>query len=483
MNHVDLARPFQGNRMGLDIYNRSALWMPILLALGYFLAGLASYWFSSNSGAFAESVFIHEGFGLAATLLIGPLAWGSVFVGHLALSLYQGMSAGLALAVAVGNLGVVILLTTLMQRLGFRREMDTPRDYLMLVLGVTLVSQPVARLLALGMMQVVMHTEVNLETVVETFKFMWLDESVCQILVATCILSGVSAWRRQRPSSFWLTLLLASGGLTLLLAQLLFVPNYSLLHPLHVLSIIYLLVMLVAAVFELFGAAIANVIVLASTQWATHQGLGPFFQLVESGADLTNMNTYLVGMILSSCLVGALLRERSDREAMLEQLAHHDSLTGLFNRRYFFEMAERELHKARREPMQVTLFWMDLDHFKSINDKHGHAAGDRALSLFANVLQRECRRSDLAARMGGEEFAVLTTGSIDVQALAEKVRAALQRELLLSNGVVPFTVSIGVASFNPGDQRIEDMMHRADMALYQAKANGRDCVVYDGGGI
>lgn len=469
--------------MGLDTDNRSALWMPVLLAIGYFLAGLLSYWFSTTSGAFAESVFIHEGFGLAVTLLIGPPAWGSVFVGHLALSLYQGMAGGLALAVALGNLGVVILLTSLMQRLGFRREMDTPRDYLMLVLGVTLVAQPVARLLALGMMRAVMHSEINLETVVEVFKFMWLDESVCQILVATCILSGIAEWRRSRPSSFWLTLLMASGGLTLLLAQLLFVPNYSLLHPLHVLSIIYLLVMLVAAVFELLGAAIANVIVLATTQWATHQGLGPFYQLVDSGADLTNMNTYLVGMILSSCLVGALLRERSEREAMLEQLAHRDSLTGLFNRRYFFEMAERELLKARREPTQVTLFWMDLDHFKTINDKHGHSNGDRALSLFASVLRLECRRTDLAARMGGEEFAVLTTGSVDVPALAEKVRNALQRELLLAKDVVPFTVSIGVTRFKLDDQRIEDMMHRADLALYQAKANGRDCMVYDGGGI
>ena len=459
--------------MGFSTEARLPLWMPVLLAIGYFAAGLLSYWFSSSSGAFAESVFIHEGFGLAVTLLVGRMAWGSVFAGHLALSLYQGMAPGLALVVALGNLTVVVLLSSLLQRLKFRCQMDTPRDYLLLALGVTLISQPVARLLALATMRTAMHADITLETVVEVFKFMWLDESVCQILVATCILSGVEVLRRHRPVSFWLTLLLATGLLVLVLAQLLLVPDYQWLHPLHVLSIVYLLVMIVAAVFELFGAAVANIIVLGSTQWATHKGLGPFYQLVDSGADLTNMNTFLVGIILSSCLVGALLRERSDREAMLEQLAHHDSLTGLYNRRYFFELAERELLKARREATQLTLFWMDLDHFKAINDKHGHAAGDRALAFFAGVLQRQCRRTDLAARMGGEEFAVLTWGSVDVQALAEKVRNTLQRELPQHREVVPFTVSIGVTTFRPEDQRVEDMMHRADIALYQAKAAGK----------
>ena len=469
--------------MGFSTEARLPLWTPVLLAIGYFAAGLLSYWFSSSSGAFAESVFIHEGFGLAVTLLVGRMAWGSVFAGHLALSLYQGMAPGLALVVALGNLTVVVLLSSLLQRLKFRCQMDTPRDYLLLVLGVTLISQPVARLLALATMRTAMHADITLETVVEVFKFMWLDESVCQILVATCILSGVEVLRRHRPVSFWLTLLLATGLLVLVLAQLLLVPDHQWLHPLHVLSIVYLLVMIVAAVFELFGAAVANIIVLGSTQWATHKGLGPFYQLVDSGADLTNMNTFLVGIILSSCLVGALLRERSDREAMLEQLAHHDSLTGLYNRRYFFELAERELLRARRESTPLTLFWMDLDHFKSINDKHGHAAGDRALTFFAGVLQRQCRRTDLAARMGGEEFAVLTCGSVDVLALAEKIRNTLQRELPQYREVVPFTVSIGVATFRPEDQRVEDMMHRADIALYQAKANGRDRVVMDGSGI
>ena len=87
--------------MGFSTEARLPLWMPVLLAIGYFAAGLLSYWFSSSSGAFAESVFIHEGFGLAVTLLVGRMAWGSVFAGHLALSLYQGMAPGLALVVGM----------------------------------------------------------------------------------------------------------------------------------------------------------------------------------------------------------------------------------------------------------------------------------------------------------------------------------------------------------------------------------------------
>jgi diguanylate cyclase (GGDEF)-like protein/PAS domain S-box-containing protein len=173
------------------------------------------------------------------------------------------------------------------------------------------------------------------------------------------------------------------------------------------------------------------------------------------------------------------ITERKRKEGELQRLATTDPLTGALNRRAFTERSVIEGDRARRGNYAVSVVICDLDHFKAINDSHGHASGDRVLKTFTAIVQEMIRPSDALGRIGGEEFAILLPGSDAAAAMrvAERVRARFGATLVpVADGAeLTATASFGVAAWS-GDQSLEAAMQAADAALYAAKAGGRDCV-------
>ncbi len=167
-------------------------------------------------------------------------------------------------------------------------------------------------------------------------------------------------------------------------------------------------------------------------------------------------------------------------EQRLHDTAATDFLTGLPNRRHLVERMEQELARIQREPgATVAVLMFDLDHFKAINDVHGHATGDEVLKHSAALLRQELRRVDSIGRIGGEEFAIILAGANMMEAgiFAERVRARLASTPMLLNGLrIDVTVSVGVAAMQPGDTCVAASLSRADTALYEAKQSGRDRV-------
>jgi diguanylate cyclase (GGDEF)-like protein len=196
----------------------------------------------------------------------------------------------------------------------------------------------------------------------------------------------------------------------------------------------------------------------------------------------------LIGMQFST--LRAELSERNRQLtlslARIQELASHDDLTGAFNRRHFMQLLldERERSHRTRQPYSVALF--DLDHFKTINDRFGHAAGDAVLRDFCTLVQAHMRVTDRFARWGGEEFVLLmpVTTPVESASLAvERIRAAVAAHDWSGTSVLPaglrVTVSAGVATGEPGESA-EALVARADEALYQAKGAGRNCFVMAG---
>lgn len=170
---------------------------------------------------------------------------------------------------------------------------------------------------------------------------------------------------------------------------------------------------------------------------------------------------------------------RVSAEAELLRLATRDALTGLANRRQFFDVAEGALTQTRRYGTPLTIALLDLDHFKHINDTHGHAAGDTVLKAFASVLRECLRDTDTPARVGGEEFAVLLSNTPLHEALhaLERVRATLdQRPIEFGPHAIYATVSIGAVQWRPEHQDVDALLAHADEALYSAKRLGRNRV-------
>lgn len=167
-------------------------------------------------------------------------------------------------------------------------------------------------------------------------------------------------------------------------------------------------------------------------------------------------------------------------EIELEKLYRTDVLTNVSNRRSFLEFAQTEFLRNKRYPQDSVFLMLDIDYFKKVNDEFGHNIGDVALTAFASVCAKTIRTTDLIGRLGGEEFAVylINSNHEDACIVAERLRKNVEDIVLYSdNGTkVHFTVSIGVTNIYASDQDLDVVIKRADIALYQAKRNGRNCV-------
>ena len=162
----------------------------------------------------------------------------------------------------------------------------------------------------------------------------------------------------------------------------------------------------------------------------------------------------------------------------LKRQASIDELSGLYNRRYFFNMAEIEFSKAVRHATPCSLMILDIDFFKKINDQYGHPTGDVAIELLGKLLLKQSRKEDILARIGGEEFAMLlpNTGIASTSKVAEKIRLSIAETTIVCDLVTEFnlTVSIGATSIQISDNIFSELYQRADRALYEAKNEGRN---------
>jgi two-component system cell cycle response regulator len=204
---------------------------------------------------------------------------------------------------------------------------------------------------------------------------------------------------------------------------------------------------------------------------------------MAAGADdfLTKpVNPVELEIRLTSMLrIKELTDQLQEANARLAQLAVTDPLTGLANRRALYAHLDREIDRAKRYKHPLAVLVIDIDHFKAVNDGHGHQTGDRVLVLVAQVITQSVRASDVAGRFGGEEFIVLApeTPPQSMKVVAERIRRAVEAQTAAQKGLPGVTVSIGAAGAVDGEGTVEAIVARADAALYEAKRGGRNRVV------
>jgi len=207
---------------------------------------------------------------------------------------------------------------------------------------------------------------------------------------------------------------------------------------------------------------------------------------LEAGADDYVSKPYYSEELLARIKIGERILQLEDglrsAQEQMEHQAMHDALTGMLNRRAIEKHAEAEVNRAIRAATSVSLLLMDLDHFKLVNDRYGHAVGDQALQLFAKVIRDGMRLYDWAGRWGGEEFLSVLPGTSLAEAgqVAERIRASTEQIRFSSAEAVnlKLTVSIGVASASgaAGPILLDKILRAADVAAYSAKNQGRNKV-------
>jgi diguanylate cyclase (GGDEF)-like protein len=324
----------------------------------------------------------------------------------------------------------------------------------------------------------------------------WFGDALGQVIVTPLLLSlpqmANSERRRLRRSD------LVVGCYVALVAVLLGLTHAGSFHGVLVTPNLLLPAILYLAVrFPPVWSVVAVSLVSVAVAMLITAGRQPFGALPGAQEVMRGQEFILILAILGMGFAALMSQIRTykrgleagvaERTMQLQQLneelarqAQTDALTGLYNRRAFYEAVNRERERCARYGHPLSIILLDLDHFKSFNDKYGHLVGDQALCHFADVLSATLRSSDVAARYGGEEFVVLAPET-DLEAglqLAERLRAALRQSPLLSDGeAIPITASMGLTMLQ-GDDDVNTLLSRADRALYQAKAQGRDRIFH-----
>lgn len=172
------------------------------------------------------------------------------------------------------------------------------------------------------------------------------------------------------------------------------------------------------------------------------------------------------------------ITQRKTQEAEIKFLAYHDTLTNLPNRRLLLDRLEQAMFRAQREKSIISVLFVDIDHFKKINDTFGHDYGDTVLNMTANKLGSWIRKTDIIGRQGGDEFIIVLSdvkGRADVNSVIESIMEAFKAPFQVDSQLISVTLSIGISIYE-GDSRetLKDIMKKADLALYEAKTTGRN---------
>jgi len=429
---------------------------------------LASFW-ATNAlllGLFART-----------PALASPAGWAAAALGYVAADLLTGTSLPTTLRLTMANLAGVLSGYLLFRHV---RHEDRLLQHPLSMLWVLAVSA-VAALGAALAGSLSSHAMMRMGFLTAS-GFWFSAELVSYVAILPVVLlaptpagfartvRGQLGRLRQRPV---LVLPAVALGLAILLGVLIGGPG-AIAFPVPAL-------LWCALAYRLFTTAVMTLLLCMWTLIAIATGL---IDLQLQEATMQPVISLRMGMALlavAPLTVASVNAARNHLLASLNHAADHDALTGVLNRSAFLRRGRQRLVDARGERTSVAAMMLDIDHFKSVNDRHGHAAGDAVLAAFAQRVRAHLREDGLFGRFGGEEFAVLLPGVDAASALAvgERLRHIASEVVVLEDGrSLDVTVSVGVAvSSGSGLERLEDLLHQADNALYRAKAMGRNRVI------
>jgi diguanylate cyclase (GGDEF)-like protein len=417
----------------------------------------------------ATPVWAPTGIALAALLTWGRRVWPAIFVAAFAVNLTTEGNVWTSAGIAVGNTLEGVLGAYMLRRFArAARTFDDARDVFVFV---TLASGPATMLSAtIGVGSLAVGGFVPWADVANVWLTWWLGDFAGAVVVAPLLLT----WTRD-PDQRWPEhrKLEATGlALTLLvLGQLVFggvVPSIGSLVPLEFLSVP---VLVWAGVrFTPREAATATLALSAIALRGTLAGLGPF-AYAAPGESLLLAQSFMVISAATTLVLAAVVAERRKAAAELLQLSESDGLTGLANYRRLHEVIASEIQRSGRTERRFALLLMDLDDFKSINDRFGHVVGNRALIRVANALRATCRAVDTPGRFGGDEFVMILpeTDASEARVIAKRLRDRLSA----TREVPALSLSIGTAEYPRDGGSGQSLLEHADRVLYEMKRDRR----------
>ena len=490
------------------------LFFPLATGLGYYFGALLGVMASAMSEGI--SIFwLPNGVLLAALLLVPRRYWPL----HLLFAVVAELAADLpafSLPQALGFAGVnvfeCLLAAYLLERVARPFTLDSLRRVARFGAYVLVVASGLAGLVGASFYALSGAAATSFWT---HWRIWWLGDGLGMLLITPLVLGWL---QRPRASAEGRRLeAVTLSALAVLIAAWVFLPAADLLEAvLPRRAFLLLPLALWAGVrFGIRGATSVPLLIAGIAITATLHGRGPLV-LATPEATVLLLQEYLAVLILPTLALSALFQELRQRNARLrsretelrvmhdaldrlnrelearvetrtqelqlanqrlEELASIDPLTAVSNRRHFLELARPEISRAKRQGLPLAVVMLDIDFFKSINDRFGHETGDKVLVALAATIRGALRGGDIFARLGGEEFVLMLPGQGFPEAgqLAERLRELVAQNEVPESGA-HITISAGVAGLENDSDEIDDLLRRADEALYRAKSEGRNRV-------
>ncbi len=392
----------------------------------------------------------------------------------------------------------VTLAYTLLRRWRFNPRFAAPSDLAKFVLAGPVIAAFASAVAASSVYEFFRGAHASY---FEFLRVWWFSDGLGLLILTPLALSlwpAIGGEWRPRASLQWYDAIALFGALLILAAFLL--SDQGMFYGLLIRPVLLIPVLVYAAArfcLRTTTATLAAVTLLLV--YVTGNGQQPFGDLPLPETVIWGQEYIFIMSVMSLGLVTLLTQLRANTRELearveerttelrtantqLQKLAVTDALTGLLNRRALFNLLRREISRAQRHPHALAVIMFDIDHFKQVNDRYGHAAGDAVLRHVAAVAKKISRSTDSAARYGGEEFVVVAPETEEGSAieLAARMHEALRAsDVSVNRQKLRVTASFGVAMLHIEDRQPEDVLRRADQALYQAKATGRDRVVVD----
>lgn len=459
--------------------------VPMLMGIGmaFFLIAYSTNSYFLSIGIRIPVVRCSVGFGLGILILTGARYWPAIFVGAFLNRLLIGFSIFSSLSNALGvSMGCAVGCWLLKRDKKFDPAIPSLNDYFRLLLWACAIGAGFTSVIAAISM---LGGEVVRQPSAGLILKWWMADTLGIVLITPLVL----VWRH--PPRFWLEIrrlveVLTFFSLSFLVGQTVFLNWFH--ESLGSIARGYWLFL-----FVVWGAArlgpqsVVLVLVMAMLQALTGaaRGVG-FFATDIAQTQLLNFWFYMailaiVGMGLASAVTAFIQAELTVRN-----LALHDALTGLANRRMLAELLHQALTLAKRQGYSMALIFHDLDNFKPVNDRFGHKAGDLLLQAVARRVQECVRESDTVARLGGDEFVILLPSieeKNDVLLVAEKIHHALLRPFVIDGHTINISTSMGIAIYPDHSDSEESLLADADNAMYFAKTNGRNNIQFFSAGM
>ena len=440
----------------------------IVMATAYLLSGILSLGVYNENSLVTMSAFFPEGFALAGALLYGRRVLLGIFIGQLLLAIYSHFPLQAGIGIAFINTFEAYIAYKLFSYFKLNSHMQTLKDLFGLFFLILFVLQPMSAVLG----NFVLYYEhiIPLDKFIYSAFYWWMGNVLGQILLTPILLLVYYNSHEINIKSI-IGVILSTIFFNYIFQVYLAIDNTSLLLIVTLPATIYL------TTINITYASISSVLLATISLFFAQNNMGTFSHGPSHIHNILDLNYFMASHVLLVLLVGILFKEKKSAIHTLKSMAHYDYLTGLPNRHLLRQSIHNSLYISRVEKEASAICFLDFDGFKPINDTLGHHIGDEVLKEAVERINTCITDDDAFLRIGGDEFLLIYNHITSKNSIEKKLNhllSSIREPMHIESHQIQTSLSIGVALCPAHGTTVEELMSKADAAMYVAKRNGKD---------